>query len=191
MGCQVSWEQRELLLHLLFLNHTTLLPFLLPVRLYVMLIYRSKDGKRKKKSTYICIALTCCPSPLFFNLKTRSFFSLLLVALIGLGGAVVFEMLGSHGVGERRADCTNHQEPSLFQATRSIVKTHFRHKKQLLLLETGQAQENWSLMNIHLSRRDISAKPLQNVSAWMALKDTLVVQGERNSAMEMQSSTCW
>lgn len=45
-------------------------------------------------------------------------------------------------------------------------------------------------MNIHLSRGNVSAKPLQNVSVQMSLKDILVVQGERNSAMEMQSSAC-
>lgn len=36
-----------------------------------------------------------------------------------------------------------------------------------------------------------SAKSVQDVSVWMALKDILVVQGEGNSPMEMQSSTCW
>lgn len=45
-------------------------------------------------------------------------------------------------------------------------------------------------MIIHLSRGDVLAKPPQDLSVRMALKDILVVQGERNSAMEMQSSTC-
>lgn len=36
-----------------------------------------------------------------------------------------------------------------------------------------------------------SAKSVQDVSVRMALKDILVVQGEGNSPMEMQSSTCW
>lgn len=121
--------------------------FLLPVRLNVRLNYRSNCGKGKK-STYICIALTCCPFPPFFLLPfpsfltcrpNLSFFSLFLVALIGLAGAVIFEMLGKHGMGERRADCTHHQELPLFQVARSIVKTHFRHKKQSLWFEARQA----------------------------------------------------
>ena len=79
--------------------------FFLPVRLNIRLNYRS-DGERKKNQLISSLLWLVALSPLFFNLQTWSFFSLFLVALIGLGGAVIFEMLGSHGMGEGRADCT-------------------------------------------------------------------------------------
>lgn len=74
---------------------------------------------KEKKINIICIALTCCPfSPLFLTCRPDlSFFFLLLIALIDLGAAVVFEMLGSCGMGEGKADCTKSRHSSRLEAS--------------------------------------------------------------------------
>lgn len=75
--------------------------------------------------------LTCRPD--------LSFFSLFLVALIGLEGAVVFEMLSSHVMGEGRANCSKNHHSSrlyttLWKPISGIKSSHFswrpdRHRK--------------------------------------------------------------
>lgn len=99
MGCQVP-----------FLQPYNSPAFSLPVRLNVRLNYRSNGGKGKKINVYLhCFDLlpflpsflTCRPD--------LSFFPLFLIPVIDLGGAVIFEILGSCGMGEGRADCTKSQ----------------------------------------------------------------------------------
>lgn len=131
--------------------------------------------ERKKKPTYTFIVLTCCPCS---TLTWAADHVVLFFISCCTRGAVVFEILDSHGMGEGRADCTKSSHSSRLHTTLWKHISDIK-KKQSLQFETRQAQKNWTLMSIHLSRGEISAKPPQDISVRMPLKDTLAVQGEK------------
>lgn len=92
---------------------TTLFCFFLLIGLNVRLNNRSNDRK-EKKSTYTFIVLTCSPCS---TLIWPADHVVLFFVSRCTGGTAVFEILGSHGMGEGRADCTKSLHSSRLHAT--------------------------------------------------------------------------
>lgn len=114
-----------------FFSTTQLFCFFLLVRLDVRLNYRRNGGK-EKKPTYTFIVLTCCPCS---TLIWAADHVVLFFISCCTRGAAVFEILGSHGMGEGRTDCTKSSHSSRLHATLWKHISDIK-KKQSLQFET-------------------------------------------------------
>lgn len=114
-----------------FFSTTQLFCFFLLVRLDVRLNYRRNGGK-EKKPTYTFIVLTCYPCS---TLIWAADHVVLFFISCCTRGAAVFEILGSHGMGEGRTDCTKSSHSSRLHATLWKHISDIK-KKQSLQFET-------------------------------------------------------